>query len=231
MRSVWSRVGAGHAGRAAGIEAGEQDGGFHLRAGHRQRVVDAVQGRVAVDHDRRQPAAGIDACAHLAQWTGDALHRPLHQRTVADQRGRHALPGQQAHRQAHGRAGVAHVERMRGGLQAAAAGAVHTDDIVLRALDAHAQRLQGGHRGEAVGAVEEAGRLGDAFGQSAQHQRTVRDRLVAGHADGAVQMRGWFDQPGGCVCHDLCNRRESCARKRSLCSGRPIETRRCPGRP
>jgi len=66
--------GLGDRGDAFGVQAGEQDGGLHLGAGHRQRVVDAVQRSHGPYRDGRLAVGGEDIRAHLAQRLRDALH-------------------------------------------------------------------------------------------------------------------------------------------------------------
>ena len=102
------------------IQTGEQHRRLHLRAGDRQLVADTAS---ALRRRGFAPAA-CRRCvsmlrAHLAQRRRDALHRPLHQRRVADQLAVEGLSGQQTRHQAHRGAGIAHVERVRRRLEPA----------------------------------------------------------------------------------------------------------------
>ena len=85
-------------------ERGQQQRRLHLRARHRQLVVDAAQLRAAADRDGRPPAVGgRDLRAHLPQRRGDALHRPLPQRRVARERAVERLAREQPHQAAESR--------------------------------------------------------------------------------------------------------------------------------
>ena len=79
----------GDAGRALGVQAGEQDGALDLRARHVRLVGDAVQPR-AVDRQRRVAVGRLDAGAHALERLDDPPHRPARQRGVADQPARKA---------------------------------------------------------------------------------------------------------------------------------------------
>jgi hypothetical protein len=103
--------------------------------------------------------------------------------SVPDQLAVEGLGGEQAHEQAHRRSGVTHVEARRRRAQATQADAVHAQRSWTRALDPHPERLYGTQRGEAVLAVEEALDFGQSVSERAEHQRAVRDRLVAGHVE------------------------------------------------
>ena len=116
-----------HGRLALRVETGEQHRGLDLRAGDGQLVADAAQACAAADPHRRLARCRFDARAHLAQRRRDALHRPLHQRRVADQLAVEALSGQQARHQAHRGTGIAHVERMRRRLEPGTTDAAHAD--------------------------------------------------------------------------------------------------------
>src|SRR5205807_8052465 len=124
-----------------------------------------------------------DAGAHQPQRQRHSLHRPAHQRLIADERGIEALPRQQAHEKPHRGAGVSHVERRGGGLQAAGPRSMHDHVLILRPLDTHAERLQRPQGRKAVLARQEAADLGVTLRNSAEHERAMRDRLVAGHGE------------------------------------------------
>ena len=169
-----------------------------------------AQVRRATDLHRRASLVRVDARAHHLQRHRDALHRPAHQRLIADQRGIEALRREQPHHQAHRRAGIAHVERRRRGCETVHARAVQQHLGGCRALDAHAERPQRARRGEAVLAVEEAADVRVARGERAEHQRAVRDRLVARHGERAGDAAARGDPP-------------ACARERTHCTARGYE--------
>ena len=63
-----------------------------------------------------RPDRSPDVGAHASQGLGDPLHGPLHQRSVADQRGLERLTRQESGEQSHRRARIAEVERAGGGV-------------------------------------------------------------------------------------------------------------------
>ena len=91
----------------------------------------------------------------------------------------------QAHQQARAGAGIAEVEHLRRLAQAADAAAARAPDAVGAALRLAAQLAHGGGGAQHILAFEQAVDLGLAHRQRAQHQRAVRDRLVARHARGS----------------------------------------------
>ncbi len=110
-----------------------------------------------------------------------------------------ALRREQSHEQAHRRAGIAHVERRARRRQPATPRAVHAHLACSRPLDAHAERLQRAQRRQAVLAGEKARDLGLALGDAAEHQRAMRDRLVAGHRELAGDLAARL-HPIACAC-------------------------------
>ena len=77
-----------HRGHAVRVEAGQQQAGFHLRAGHRRFVADALQPVAAVDPERWRAAFGcLDLRAHLPQRNSNALHWAAGQGIVTGQHG------------------------------------------------------------------------------------------------------------------------------------------------
>src|ERR1700716_2390288 len=76
--------GFGEAGGAVGLEAGEEDGGFDLRAGGGGVEVDGGEW-AAVDSDGGVAVDEIDACAHLRERFADALHGAKGEGVVADE--------------------------------------------------------------------------------------------------------------------------------------------------
>jgi hypothetical protein len=60
---------------------------------------------------------------------------------------------------------------------------VYEDMLRLRTLDTDAESLESAQSRQAVLASEEAGDLGVPFGDAAQHESTMGDRLVARYGD------------------------------------------------
>ena len=116
IRSVWSRLGPGE--RTVVVPPApsrrEQQRRLHLRARHRQLVVDAVQPRAAAD--QRRAAARRSPSRYAApiepQRRGDALHRALPQRGVARELAVERLPREQPHQQPNRGSGIAEVEHL-----------------------------------------------------------------------------------------------------------------------
>ncbi|MNV12493.1 hypothetical protein D3C71_1030990 [compost metagenome] len=181
---VAGRSRLGHRGLAFGVQAGQQQAGLNLGTGHRHGVGQTLK-LVATtdDHWRTAFRGGFDHGAHFTQWIGHAIHRALGQRSVAGQGAVEVLRSQQAGQQTHRRTGVAQVDRARCRLQAVQANAVNGHATVVRTFDhdAHVtERLQGR---QGVFALEEAFDFGNAFGQGAEHDRTVGNRFVTWYAN------------------------------------------------
>jgi len=189
------RVVAGHhrlddGGDAGRVEAGEQHGGFHLGGCHRHAIGDRVR-RLRPAQRHRQPVAfgRLHLDAHLAQWIEHAAHRPLGQRGIADEGGIEIVDADQTHGQPAAGAGIAEIERCFGRQQRAVADAVDDPGVALLA-DLGAHRL---HRLAGVDDVLPLEKTGDARlagGKAAEHEGAVRDRLVAGNADRALEIGG-----------------------------------------
>ncbi len=119
-----------HRGFALRVQAGQQYRRLDLGTGHRQFVIDAVQGLAAMDVQRRRAIVlGVDARPHLRQRAGNPAHRALGQRFIANQGGIKGLRRQQTGEQAHAGAGVAAVQYRLRCLQAIHA---HAMDDALR---------------------------------------------------------------------------------------------------
>ncbi len=86
---------------ALGLQAGEQDAGFHLRAGNRSRVVDALQ-RSAFEMQRRVALGKREPRAHGFKRLANPLHWPARKGIVTGEREAARLRGQQAGEHAHG---------------------------------------------------------------------------------------------------------------------------------
>ena len=124
----------GDRGDAVGKQPGQQDGGFHLRAGDR-----GGDSRWRAGCRRGRSPAACSASpwpstsrAHLPQRDGHAVHRAAAQRVIAGEGGAEGLPGEDAHQQAGGGAGVAGPQRLCRRAQAVQADAVHAHDLVPR---------------------------------------------------------------------------------------------------
>lgn len=89
---------------------------------------------------------------------------------------------------AHGRAGVAAVERMFG-LAKGACGSGDFNDIVFFD-DSCPKGFHAGERRVWVGAGGEVGEAGGAFGETGEHGVAVGDGLVSGQRDRALQRAG-----------------------------------------
>ena len=145
-------------------------------------------------HRRTAFRPRLDYRAHLAQRLGYAIHRPLGKGNVAGQGAVERLGRQQTAEQTHGSTGVTQVDRPRRRLEAVQANAMDGDAAVLRPLDHHshvAERLDGC---QCVLALEEALHFGGAFGQGAEHDRAMGDRLVARYPDGSGQAAARLGQ-------------------------------------
>ena len=167
--------------RAVGKQPGKQQGGFQLRTRHRQGVIHTVQ-RAAMNNERRRArVAGGNLRPHQRQRLSHAAHRPLHQRSIADQHRIKRLPGKHARKQAHTGAAVAHIERRGGRAQPVQTGAMnrYPSGTVMDNLNAH--RLKGAHGGKTILAFEKTADLGRSLCQRAEHNRAVRNGLVARH--------------------------------------------------
>jgi len=188
-------------------ESGEKERGLHLRARHRQRVLDARELWGAVNHDRRAAAVRVDACTHAAQRLGNALHGPPHQRLIANQRRIEARRCEQPHHEAHGRAGITHIERCRGCAQPAGTPAPHPDFGLCRPLDGHTERGEGACSCQAVLAREEAADTRLPLRERTEHQGAVRDRLVTRDGEGAGDSAAGCDTPAARRCSAHCTAR------------------------
>ena len=178
----WRRL--GYRGMTCSIEAGQQQAGFDLRAGHGHFVIHAGQALTTLDVQRRTAfRTGFDHCAHLAQRLGDAVHRSLGQRGIAGQGGVERLRRQQAGEQTHRGTGVAHIQRASRRFQAMQANPVNGHATMMRTLDDHAHIAERLQSRQGVFTLEKALDLGGAFSQRAEHDRAVGDRLVARNAN------------------------------------------------
>jgi hypothetical protein len=155
--------------------------------GYYRNEVDPVQRLAAMDPQRRMAIIGVDARAHRHERLGDPPHRPRRQRGIAHQHAVEALAGQQPGQQTHRGTGIAAIQRAIGRLQTVDANAMDDAHARLRRIDAHPQLAKDRHGRTRVGAFEETVDPRHAIGQRRQHDRAVRNRLVAGDRELAAQ--------------------------------------------
>ena len=182
------------AGAALGLEPGEQEGGFDLRACDRCPVGDSPQGG-SVDPDRRVAGIGLDACAHLPQGDGNPLHGPLRQRGIPDQRGGERAGRQQAAQQPHGRTGIPKIQRCFRSRQAVGAAAFHHPASGGDFPDVHAHLGERAGGCPAVFAVQDAFQPAGALGKGGDQEGPVADGLVAGQGEGSADLTSRFQSP------------------------------------
>src|SRR5271163_4806699 len=101
--------GFGEAGGAVGLQTGEEDCGFYLRAWDGSVEVDGLEW-AAVDGDGGVAFDKIDLRAHLAEGFADALHGAEGEGVVADESEGVRVRGDESGEHAHGGAGVATVQ-------------------------------------------------------------------------------------------------------------------------
>ena len=117
----------------------------------------------------------------------------------------------------------------RRGFETRATDAAHANLARRGLLDLHAQRAHRAHRRKTVFAFEETANFGDAFGDAAEHERAMRDGLVAGNADGSGDVRGGLNEIRSHDSAAALRQRSACcsaASIRSFCSRVPMVTRR-----
>ena len=179
--------GLGEAGGAVGLEAGEEDGGFNLRAGNWGVEVDGVED-AAVDDDGGVSAAGsvaageMDLCAHGGERLADTLHRAEGEGVVADEGELVRMGRDEAGEHAHGGAGVAAIEGVLR-LDEVAGGTSDFDGLIGLVIDCGTERGHAREGGVRICAGGEVGEAGSTFGEAGQHSVTVRDGLVTRQRD------------------------------------------------
>ena len=139
------------------------------------------------------PSVSVSLRAHGFKRLADALHGAARERGIADEREAALLRRKQAGDHAHGRAGVAAVERLVGGGHAAG-DAGDFDRALADLVDLGAQRLHAGQGGGTVGAGGEVGEARGSLGEGAEHGVAVADGLVAGQAQASVDIAGGADK-------------------------------------
>ena len=172
-------------------QAGQQDRRLHLGRGDRQRVFDGQRtGRAG--HRQRQPAAlaGHEARAHFGQRLHDARHRTAAQRGIAGEKAGDRVPRRQPHQQPRAGTGIAEIQHVLGLGKATHADTAHMPHAILGALQGRAIGLHRLGGVQHILALQQAMDRRLANGKTAEHQRTVRDRLVARGGDGAAKRLG-----------------------------------------
>jgi hypothetical protein len=96
------------------------------------------------------------------------------------------MAGDDAHHQPGASAGIAEIE-WRGGRDQPADAAASHDPFAVFADDFGAERFDGLGGRHHVGCLQKAADSGFAYGQCAEHQRTVRDGLVSGDGGATLQ--------------------------------------------
>ncbi len=184
-----------HHGLAGRGQAGQKDRRLDLCRGDRQLVEDRLRVGGARQSERHVAAvAGDHARAHSLQRRDDSGHGPAAQGLVAGQNRRDRMAGQDTHEQAGAGARVAQVQHALGFAKPAHAAAPDMPDAVPAALDLGAEGPHRSGGAQDVLAFEQAVDLAFADRQGGEHQRPVRNRLVAGHARVAGQG---FDRVSG----------------------------------
>jgi len=89
-------------GYAVSIETGEENRGFHLRAGGGRSVVNGAEVAAANFQRGAVAFAATDFGAHLAERLDDAAHGAAAERVVTGDDGSKGLAGQDAREHAHG---------------------------------------------------------------------------------------------------------------------------------
>ena len=169
--------------------AGEQHRRLDLRRRHRRAVDDRDRIARAFDGDREPAAFGHVGRprAHQHHRIEDALHRPFAQRGVAVEGGRDRAACRRAHDQPAAGGGIAEIEHPLRLPEAADPDAMHAPGALAGALDLRPQRPHGLAGVKHVLAFEKPGNPGLPDRQRAENQRAMRDRLVAGHAQAALE--------------------------------------------
>jgi hypothetical protein len=180
--------------RPGSLQAGEEDGGLDLCGWSRRVEVDGVE-RAAVDRHRGVTFSEVDSSAHLGERLADTLHWADGERVVADKGEGVGVRCDQAGEHAHGRAGVAAVKRF-GRLTEVPCGADHFD-VPFMLGDGCTECRHAGERTVRVGSGGEVRQTAGTLGNAGEERIPVRDGLVAGQHDGALERLGRADEFGG----------------------------------
>jgi hypothetical protein len=177
-------------GDAGRVQPRQQHRRLHLRRRHGDPIGYGRCMPGTPQGDRHAIAGGrLDLNAHLAQRIEHALHRPAGERGIADERRPHVVDSREPHRQARTGAGIAEIEWRTRFKQAAVSHAAD-DPLATGPVD---PRTEGTHRfagPENILPFQQPGYAGFAGRYSPEHQRPVRDRLVARHAHRSRKRSG-----------------------------------------
>ena len=177
---------------SGGLQSGEENAALDLRAGNGRGVVDGAK-RAAVDGERRVSVSEREARAHGFERFANALHGAAREGFVADESEAAGLRREKPGDHAHGRAGVAAVERMSGGSDAAG-DAGDFDGVCAGSIYLCAERLHAGEGGGAVRAGGEIGEARSALSEAAEHGVAMADGFVAGQAKAADDVSSGTDE-------------------------------------
>jgi hypothetical protein len=170
-------------------QPGQEHARFHLRAGDRQLVADRPDRRPAFDDEGRMPVLRLHMSAHLGERLGDPPEGPVRERLVADELESSLLPDEQPGQEPNQRAGVPAVDRDTGGPKPAEAHPAHAHCVPVH-LHFGPERAHPGGGRERVGGSAEAREAALPVRDSAEQERAVGDRLVAGHGEVAAKGDG-----------------------------------------
>ena len=175
---------------AARIEACEQDGRFHLSGGHIHPMLERKRIGSTTDGERQaRPSPRLEGGTGLPKRLDDAAHRTPAQARIARHDGKDRVRGEDAGEQPGCSAGISHVENVIRLAQSAEPRTIHEPQARFALFHAGAECAHGSRRSEHVLALEQPVDPGTADRECCKHQRAMRDRLVAGNADGAGERR------------------------------------------
>jgi hypothetical protein len=187
---VAGRAPLDHGGRPVGEQPGQQQAGLHLRARHRQPVLDPAQ--LGAPHPQRgEPiVARRDLGAHQAQRLDHPVDRPAADRFVAVQRPLAArLPRQPSRQQPQQRPRVADVDRLARRERSAKPDTANPQPVLVREhLGAEILHRREG-RARVLGS-EVVADDGLALPDRRDQRRAVGDRLVGRRGERAAQRSG-----------------------------------------
>ena len=176
------------------VEAGAENGRFHLRGSYGTVVGDPVKVS-ALDPERRAVISvyALNVSAHLGEGLHDPAHGSCRYGRVAADHGSERLGSQDSGDDPGGRPAVSGIkaDRVRSRAQPSQTPAADCNlSFLLIDGDLHAQPAETVYRREAVRAGEESGDLRSSFCDGAQHDGPVGDGFVPGHSDLAAQRGG-----------------------------------------
>ena len=189
---VASGGGFGDQSFALGEEAGKQDSGFDLGAGHGHFVMNALQ-MAAANFERWEIAfASLNFRTHLKERGDDTLHGTFLEGGIAGNSCGEVLAGKDSGEKTDGGAGIFGVESTPTAFQAAKAAA---GDVDSGAFDLYI-RAEGFHAAECAVAIAGSGEMAEfagAIGQGGEHGVTVGDGFVSGKLECAGEGAGGID--------------------------------------